>query len=55
MSNDLIFCFAGLLNFDFYALLCGNDAQKQKSVHSSLACCVHVPLHIAAKQMFFIL
>jgi hypothetical protein len=41
-SNGLNFC----------VLLCGNNAMIQKTVHSSMACYVHVLLHNAAKQMF---
>jgi hypothetical protein len=40
------------LNFNFYMLLCGNNALKQKADHSSMAYYVHVLLYNAAKQMF---
>jgi hypothetical protein len=33
-------------------LLCGNNASKQKTAHSSMACHAHVLLHNAVKQMF---
>jgi hypothetical protein len=45
----LIFCYTTLLNFNFY-MLCGNNALKQKTVHSSMAYYVHVLLYNAAKQ-----
>jgi hypothetical protein len=48
----LIFCYITLLSFNFYMLLYGNNALKQKTVHSSMAYYVHVLLYKAAKQMF---
>jgi hypothetical protein len=36
-------------------LLCGNDVLKQKTIHSSLACYVHVLLYNATEQMFMCL
>jgi hypothetical protein len=33
-------------------LLCGNNALKQKTLHSSMAYYVHVLLYNAGKQMF---
>jgi hypothetical protein len=33
-------------------LLCGDNALKQNTLHSSVAYYVHVPLYNAAKQMF---
>jgi hypothetical protein len=48
----LIFCCTALLKFNFYMLLCGNNALKQKTVHPSVAYYVNVLLYDAAKQMF---
>jgi hypothetical protein len=39
-------------DFNVYMLLCGNNALKQKAVHSSVAYYVHILLYHAAKQMF---
>jgi hypothetical protein len=41
--------------FNIYMLLCGNNALKQKAVHSSMACYVHVLLYNAAKQTGYVL
>jgi hypothetical protein len=38
--------------FNSYMLLCGNNALKRKTVHSSTAYYVHVLTHNEAKQMF---
>jgi hypothetical protein len=35
--------------YNFYVLPCGNNALKQETVHSSMACCLHVFLYNAAK------
>jgi hypothetical protein len=48
----LIFWNTALFNFNFYTLLCGNNALEQKTVHSSMACYVYVLVYNAAKQMF---
>jgi NADH:ubiquinone oxidoreductase subunit 3 (subunit A) len=49
----LIFCKTTLLlNCNFYMFLCGNNASKQKTAHSSMAFYVHVLLYNAAKHMF---
>jgi hypothetical protein len=37
---------------NFYILLCGNNALKEKTVNSSMACYVHVLPNNTAKQMF---
>jgi hypothetical protein len=50
ISNNINFCYTTLLNFNFYTLLCGNNALKQKTVHSSMAYYVHVLLYNAAKH-----
>jgi hypothetical protein len=52
---DIIAVAMGMLlkdAFNCYMLLCGDDAQKQKAVHSSMAWYVHVLVYNAAKQMF---
>jgi hypothetical protein len=46
----LIFCYTKLFNFNFYMLLCGKDALKHTTVHSSMAH-VHVLPYKAAKQI----
>jgi hypothetical protein len=48
----LVFCHTTLLNFNFYMLLLESNALKQKTVHSSMAFCVHGLLYNAARQMF---
>jgi hypothetical protein len=51
---DIIAVAMGMLlkdAFNCYMLLCANDAQKQKAVHSSMAWYVHVLVYNAAKQM----
>jgi hypothetical protein len=45
------FCYT-LLNFKFYMLIHGNNALKQKTVHSSMERYVRARLYNAAKQMF---
>jgi hypothetical protein len=42
--------YTALLDFNFYTLLCGNSALKQKSVHLSVACHVHVLLQNAVNK-----
>jgi hypothetical protein len=37
--------------FNFYMWLCGNNAQKQKTVHSSMTCLVLVLPYKAGEQM----
>jgi hypothetical protein len=50
----LFFCYTAFINFKCYTLLYGNNAIKQKTFHSSIACYVHVRLLIynAAKHVF---
>lgn len=50
-----MFCCTALHNFNFYVLLCGNNALKQKTIYSFMACCVHVLLYNAAKQILTVL
>jgi hypothetical protein len=47
--SEKYFYFAELMNYKFYALLCGNNALKQKTVHSFMVFYVHVLLYNAAK------
>jgi hypothetical protein len=50
-SYDInIFCYTLSLIFNVYMLLCGNNALKQKTVHSSMTYYVHVLLYNIAKQ-----
>lgn len=50
-----MFCCTALHNFNFYVLLCGNNALKQKTIYSLMACYVHVLLYNAAKQILTVL
>lgn len=38
-----------------YMLLCGNNGLKQKTVHSSIACCVHVGLYTKQETDVYVL
>jgi hypothetical protein len=40
------------LAFNFYIVLYGNNAMKQKTVHFSMACLVSVFIYNTAKQIF---
>jgi hypothetical protein len=45
----LLFHHTTLLTFNFSMLLCGNNALKQKTVHSSMTFCINIYNHIICK------
>jgi hypothetical protein len=54
--DDMTVCLVMLLKevFNFYMLLRGSSAVKQKSGHSSMACYVHVLQYNAAEHVYFL-